>query len=128
MSFGLTGTPSTFMTLMNKILRPFLDKTIVVYLDDILIYSSSKEKHLKDLKNVFEVLVQNKLFCKMSKCEFFQERISFFGHVIDKHGIAMDPTKVQAIVKWSPLQMFMKFVHFLNWLVFTKNLLKDFRA
>jgi hypothetical protein len=74
------------------------------------------------------VLVQNKLFCKMSKYEFFQERISFLGHVIDKHVIAMDPTKVQAIVKWSPLQMFMKFVHFLNWLVFTKNLLKDFWA
>jgi hypothetical protein len=102
MSFGLTSAPSTFMTLMNEILRPFLDKTIVVYLDDILIYSLSKEKHLEDLKNVFEVLVQNKLFYKMSKCEFFQEHISFLGHVIDKHSIAMDPTKVQAIVKWSP--------------------------
>jgi hypothetical protein len=64
-------------------------------------YYQIRVRHLKDLKNVFEVLVQNKLFCKMSKCEFFQERISFFGHVIDKHGIAMDPTKVQAIVKWS---------------------------
>jgi hypothetical protein len=78
---------------MNEILRP---------LDDIFIYILSKEKHLEDFKSVFEVLVQNKLFRKMSKCEFFQERISFLEHVIDKHGIAMDPSKVQTIVKWSP--------------------------
>ena len=58
------------MTPMNEILHPFLNKTVVVYLDDILIYSSSKEKYLEDLKTVFEVLVQNKLFCKMSKCSF----------------------------------------------------------
>src|SRR6185295_7683686 len=79
--FGLTNAPATFMRLMQEVLQPFLDKFVIVFLDDILIYSKSKEEHEQHLKMVLEVLRQNKLYAKKSKCEFFKRKLEFLGHV-----------------------------------------------
>src|SRR5438045_7902481 len=82
MPFGLTNAPATFQTLMNQILRPFIDKFMLVYLDDILIYSNSDEEHLEHLRLVFEALRMHKLYAKPSKCTFNQQPVEFCGHLV----------------------------------------------
>ena len=100
MSFRLTNALATFMTLMDTVLRPFLGKFVVVFLDDILVYSRSKEEYLNHLRQVFEVLQEHQLYAKDSKCEFFKTEIHYLGHIISNKGIRMDPEKVDAILKW----------------------------
>ena len=100
MPFGLTNAPATFCTLMNQVFYDFLDKFVVVYLDDIVIYSSSLEDHLEHLKLVFERLRQHQLYVKREKCSFAQESIKFLGHIIERGGIRMDMDKVRAIQEW----------------------------
>ena len=100
--FGLTNAPATFMTLMHDVLREQLDVSVVVYLDDILIYSKTPEQHLQDVARVLIKLREHKLYAKMSKCEFGKHRVEFLGHFVSGEGIAMDPAKVQAIVDWEP--------------------------
>jgi hypothetical protein len=100
MPFGLTNAPATFQTLMNSVLRPFLDKFVVVYLDDILVYSKTEEDHRQHLALVLHTLRDNKLYAKLNKCEFGKTILAFLGHVIGADGIRMDPDKVQAIVDW----------------------------
>ena len=100
MPFGLTNAPATFMTLMNDVMGPLLDKCVIVYLDDILIFSQNEQEHEKHLRQVLELLRQHKLYGKASKCEFFKESIEFLGHVISAEGIAVDPNKIQVIKEW----------------------------
>ena len=100
MPFGLTNAPATFMTLMNEILAPFLDDFVVVYLDDILIYSKTQEEHERHLRLVLQVLREHQLYAKASKCEFFKIEVDFLGHIVGANGVRMEPTKVDAIVKW----------------------------
>ena len=100
MPFGLTNAPATFQTLMNDIFRPFLDRFVMVYLDDILIYSDSPEEHAEHIRKVLDLLRKNKLYCKESKCEFFKTEVAFLGHVISGEGVKADPRKVQAVVDW----------------------------
>lgn len=100
MPFGLTNAPATFQTLMNDIFRPFLDKFIMVYLDDILVYSETLEEHEKHVRHALEALRANKLYCKPSKCEFFKTELGFLGHVLSGDGVKADPRKVQAVVDW----------------------------
>ena len=98
--FGLTNAPATFMHLMQSIFRPWLDQFVIVFLDDILIYSQTIEEHEKHIRQVLDVLRQNQLYGKLKKCEFFRKEISFLGHTLSQHGKGMEEDKVQAIREW----------------------------
>ena len=100
MPFGLCNAPATFQALMNDLLRPFLRRFVLVFFDDILIYSSSIAEHLRHVRAVLTVLHQHRLFVKKSKCAFAATLIAYLGHVISAQGVAMDPAKVQAVVDW----------------------------
>ncbi|RVW22706.1 Transposon Tf2-2 polyprotein [Vitis vinifera] len=102
MPFGLTNAPATFCTLMNKIFHPYLDKLVVVYLDDIVIYSNTLKEHEEHLRKVFKILRQNELYVKKEKCSFAKEEVSFLGHRIRDGKLMMDDSKVKAIQEWDP--------------------------
>ncbi|XP_073120532.1 uncharacterized protein [Henckelia pumila] len=101
MPFVMTNVPAVFMDLMNRVFQPYLDKFVIVFIDDILIYSKDREEHSQHLKTVLEVLREKKLFAKFEKCEFWLDRVAFLGHIISKSGVEVDPSKVQAMKEWS---------------------------
>jgi hypothetical protein len=98
MSFGLTNAPAFFMNLMNNVFMDYLDKFVVVFIDDILIYSQSEEEHVDHLKLVLQRLREHQLYVKLSKCEFWINEVLFLGHIINKDGLAVDPKKVADIL------------------------------
>ena len=98
--FGLTNAPATFMTLMNDIFRKYLDQFVVIYLDDILIYSKTEKEHIIHVRKVLDILRQHKLYAKISKCEFFKEQVEYLGHFISKDGISVDKRKIEVIQNW----------------------------
>jgi hypothetical protein len=100
MSFGLTNAPAYFMYMMNKVFMDYLDKFIVVFIDDILVYSRNEEEHEGHLCLVLQMPRDHKLYAKLSKCEFWLEQVGFLGHVISKGGISVDPSKVQDVLSW----------------------------
>jgi len=107
MPFGVSNVPGVFMEYMNRIFHPFLDCFVVVFIDDILVYSKSEKEHVEHLRIVLRVLKENQLCAKLSKCEFWLREVSFLGHVISKGGIAVDPSKVDAVLQWeSPKSVF----------------------
>jgi hypothetical protein len=120
MPFGLTNAPAAFQHFMNDILRDMLDTKVVVYLDDILIFSKNKEVHEGDVKEVLRRLLQNQLFCKLSKCSFHVDTVDYLGLVISPQGISMEERKVQAIREWpvpqniKQVQSFLGFANFLQ--------------
>ncbi|GJU04447.1 putative reverse transcriptase domain-containing protein [Tanacetum coccineum] len=101
MSFGLTNAPAVFMDLMNRVCKPYLDKFVIVFIDDILIYSKSKEDHEEHLKIILGLLKKEKLYAKFSKCDFWLDLVQFIGHVIDSEGVHVDPSKIEAIKNWT---------------------------
>src|SRR6266498_465154 len=104
MSFGLTNAPAYFMYLMNKVFMEYLDKFVIVFIDDILILSKSEEEHEEHLRLVLQKLRDHQLYAKLSKCEFWLEEVSFLGHIISEGGISMDPGKVKDMFKWTSAQ------------------------
>ena len=100
MPFGVTNAPGVFMEYMNRIFHAYLDRFVVVLIDDILIYSKFEEEHAEHLKIVLQVLKEKKLYAKLSKCEFWLNEVSFLGHIISSNGIAVDPSKVDAVSQW----------------------------
>ncbi|WVZ70351.1 hypothetical protein U9M48_019026 [Paspalum notatum var. saurae] len=100
MSFGLTNAPAYFMNLMNKVFMEYFDKFVVVFIDDILIYSKTEEEHEEHLRLVLQKLREHKLYAKLSKCEFWLDQVPFLGHIVSKGGIMVDPSKISSVMDW----------------------------
>jgi hypothetical protein len=101
LSFGLTNAPAYFMYLMNKVFMEYLDKFVVVFIDDILVYSRGEEGHEEHLRLALQNLQEHRLYDKLSKCEFWMKQVAFLGHVISRGGISVDPRKVQDVLSWN---------------------------
>ncbi|GKC71492.1 putative reverse transcriptase domain-containing protein [Tanacetum coccineum] len=101
MLFGLTNALAVFMDLMNRVRKPYLDKFVIVFIDDILIYSKNKQEHAEHLKLILELLKKEQLYAKFSKCEFWIPKVQFLGHVIDSQGIHVDPAKIESVKDWA---------------------------
>jgi len=105
--FGVTNAPSVFMDYMNRVFHPYLNIFVVVFIDNILVYSKTKEEQEGHLKVVLHTLRNRQLYAKLSKCEFWLEKVSFLGHVISQGGIVVDPSKIEVVLEWkSPKSVF----------------------
>ncbi|KAI3724050.1 hypothetical protein L2E82_35815 [Cichorium intybus] len=102
MPFGLTNAPAVFMDLMNRVCKPFLDRFVIVFIDDILVYSKSEAEHELHLREVLHTLKNEQLYAKLSKCDFWLREVQFVGHVVSAEGIKVDPAKIEAVMKWEP--------------------------
>ena len=100
MLFGLTNAPATFMDLMHRVFQLYLDQFVVVFVDDILVYSKSEEEHEDHLRIVLQALREHRLYAKFSKCEFRLTEVRFLGHVISASGVSVNPEKVEAVMSW----------------------------
>ena len=100
MSFGLTNAPAVFMNLMNNVFRPLLDLFVIVFIDDILVYSRTESEHADHLRIVLGILRNRELYAKFSKCEFWLNSVTFLGHVISDDGIRVDTQKIEAVKTW----------------------------
>ncbi|CAN6447612.1 unnamed protein product [Victoria cruziana] len=98
--FGLTNVPTVFMNMIHRVFREYLDQFVIVFIDDILIYSPDRETHARHLHAVLQSLREHQLYGKFSKCKFWLEQVAFLGHVIFADGVAVDPSKVEAVINW----------------------------
>ena len=126
MPFGLTNAPAAFMRLMNDIFRDYLDKFVIIFIDDILIYSKSKEEHAEHLQKVLERLRSHKLFAKFSKCSFWKREIGFLGHRVSEKGVAVDPEKVKVVKDWPRPTSATEVRSFLGLAGYYRNFMRNF--
>ncbi|WCJ39071.1 Transposon Tf2-6 polyprotein [Euphorbia peplus] len=126
MPFGLTNAPAAFMDLMHRVFKPYLDQFVIVFIDDILVYSKSREEHEEHLRLVLQTLRNKQLYAKLSKCEFWLDQVTFLGHVISAEGVFVDPKKVEAVVKWEPPTSPTEVRSFLGLAGYYRRFVKDF--
>ncbi|KAK5784835.1 hypothetical protein PVK06_039374 [Gossypium arboreum] len=126
MPFGLTNAPAVFMDLMNRIFRPYLDRFVVVFIDDILVYSRNETEHAEHLRLVLQILRDKQLYAKFSKCEFWLREVSFLGHVVSASGIRVDPNKISAILNWKPPRNITEVRSFLGLAGYYRRFVKGF--
>ena len=100
--FGLTNASAAFIDLMNRMFQPYLDQFVMVFIDDILVYSRDEQEHEQHLKIVLQTLREKKLYAKLSKCDFWLKEVSFLGHIVSAEGIRVDPAKIEVVVNWKP--------------------------
>lgn len=126
MPFGLTNAPAYFMDLMNRIFQPYIDQFVVIFIDDILVYSQTTEEHEHHLRKVLEILREQQLFAKFSKCHFWQKEVRFLGHVVSAGGIAVDPDKVVAVKEWKQPTSVTEIRSFLGTAGYYRRFIQDF--
>ncbi|KAL4582130.1 hypothetical protein LXL04_006671 [Taraxacum kok-saghyz] len=126
MPFGLTNAPAIFMDLMNRVCKPYLDKFVIVFIDDILIYSKNEKEHEDHLRKVLQVLKKEQLYAKFSKCVFWLREVQFLGHVISREGVKVDLTKVEAVMKWEPPKTPTEVRSFLGLAGYYRRFIQDF--
>ncbi|GJU11231.1 putative reverse transcriptase domain-containing protein [Tanacetum coccineum] len=126
MPFGLTNAPTIFMDLMNRVCKPYLDKFVIVFIDDILIYSRNKEEHVNHLRIILELLKKEKLYAKFSKCDFWIRILQLLGHLIDSQGLHVDPAKIEAVKNWTSPTTPIEIRQFLGLAGYYRRFIKDF--
>ena len=126
MPFRLTNAPATFMDLMHRVFQPYLDQFIVVFVDDILIYSQSEEEHEDHLRIVLHALRDHQLYAKFNKFEFWLTEVRFLGHVVSASSVSINPEKVEAVMSWERSKSFFKICNFLGLIGYYKRFIKDF--
>ena len=126
MPFGLTNAPTTFMDLMHRVFQPYLDQFVVVFVDDILIYSKSEEEHEDHLRIILQVLRDQQLYSKFRKCEFWLTEVKLLGHVVPTSGVSVDHEKVEAIRSWKRSKSVFEIRSFLGLVGYYRRFIKDF--
>jgi hypothetical protein len=125
-SFGLTKAPATFICLMNNVLKKFLEKIVLAFIDDILIYSKNKEEHEEHIRLVLRVLKEHQLYTKFSKCDFFQKQVYYLGHIISKEGVAVHPDKIRSIMECPTLKDVSNIISFMGFVGYYRRFIKGF--
>ncbi|XP_052725984.1 uncharacterized protein LOC128194426 [Vigna angularis] len=126
MPFGVTNAPAVFMEYMNRIFRPYLDKFVVVFIDDILIYSKTQDEHEEHLRIVLGILREKELYAKLSKCEFWMKEVQFLGHMVSAGGISVDPAKIRAVLEWESPRLVTEVRSFVGLAVYYRCFIEGF--
>ncbi|XP_023759636.2 uncharacterized protein LOC111908045 isoform X1 [Lactuca sativa] len=126
MPFGLTNAPATFMDLMNRVCRSMLDRSVIVFIDDILVYSKTQEEHEEHLREVLETPRRERLYAKFFKCEFWLREVQFLGHLVNQNGISVDPAKVEAVMRWEVPKSPSEIRSFLGLAGYYRRFIQDF--
>ena len=126
MPFGLTNAPTTFMDLMHRVFQPYLDQFVVVFVNDILIYSQYEEEHEDHLRIVLQAFREHQLYTKCSKCEFWLTEVRFLGHVVSVYDVLVDPEKVKAVMSWERPKLVFEICSFLGLVGYYRRFIEDF--
>ena len=126
MPFGLTNAPVAFMDLMNRVFSPYLDRFVIVFIDDILVYSKSEKEHAKHLRLILRTLRNAQLFAKFGKCEFWLGKVGFLGHIVSAEGVSVDPQKVEAVSNWKRPTTVLEIRSFLGLAGYYRRFVQDF--
>ncbi len=128
MPFGLSNSPSVFQSFINEVFRDMLNRWLIVYIDDILIYSRSLREHVQHVRAVLRRLIDHQLYAKAEKCEFHQESVSFLGYVISSGGVAMEDQKVHTVVNWPQPTNLKELQRFLGFANFYRRFIRNFSS